>query len=121
MVLGFLQQMYAVLVGDFTIMPRRDIIRAQLLCFLQEGAELNFTVAKNVGVRGAPCLVFRKEIGKDPIHVFLGEIDGVIGDVEYGANAPYVGVILFGGTASVFIILFPVEHKQPDDVVTLLF
>ena len=113
--------MDAVLVGNFAVMPRGDIVRAQLFRLFEEGPELDFPIAQYVGVGRSARLVLGEEIGEYSIHILLGEVDRIIGDIDQGAHATDVGVVLLGGTAPVLVVFFPVEHEQPDDVITLLF
>ena len=102
-------------------MPRCDIVRAQAFGFFQKRTEFDFSIAKHVGVGGSARLVFGKEIGKNSVHIFFGEIDGIIGNIQHGTNPAHVRVIVFGGAAAVLVVFFPVEHKQPDNVIALLF
>ena len=113
--------MHAVYVCDFAIMPRGDIVCTQAFGFFQKRSEFNFAVAKHVGVGGSACFVFGKEVRKHTIHIFLGEIDGVIRNIEYGANTAHVGEIVFGGATPVFVRFVPILHKKPHDVIALLF
>ena len=109
------------LVRDAAVMARRDIVRAQLLCILLEGAELYFAVAQHVGVGRPARAVLRKEIGKDALHVLARKVDGIVGDIEKAADAADVLEVLLGGTGAVFVRFLPVAHEEPDDVIALLF
>ena len=113
--------MDALFVGDFAVVPGGDIVGAQLFRLFQKRPEFDLPIAQDVGVGGAPRFVFGEKMGKHPLHIFLGEIHRVIGDVELCAHSAHVGVILFGGAVSARVLLFPIQHIQPDDVSALSF
>ena len=118
---GFLQKMHAVFVGNFAVMSRGDIIGAELFRFAKKRSELDFAVAEHVRVRRSSRGVFGKKVRKNAVEVFFGEIYGVIGNIDDCAHFAHVCVIVGGGTHAVFVGFFPVAHKQPDDVIALLF
>ena len=107
-------------VRDIAIVSRGDIIGAQRERVFLERPEFDLAVAKNVGIGRSAALILLQEIRKHPFAVFFRKIDRIIRNADQIAHAPHVLVILLGGAAAVFVVLFPVDHKKSDDVVALL-
>ena len=107
-------------VQDIAVVPGGDIVGAQRTGVLLEGAELDLAVAQHVGIGGAAAGVLLEEVCKNALCVLFGKIDGIIRNSDFVAHPPYVLVVRFGGAAAVFALLFPIDHVQTYDVVTLL-
>ena len=101
-------------------MARRHLFRAQAHGKIQEGPELDLPVAQHVRVRRPPRPVFLQEIGKNPVPVFPGKIHAVIGNADDVADVPHIPPVVLRGADAVFILLFPVFHKDADHVIALL-
>ena len=103
-----------------TVVASCDVVGTKRLCILQKWAKLDFAVAKHVGVGGATAFVLIQKVAKNAILVLLGKVNGVVWYAKFVGNALYVFEILLGSTTTVFVVLFPVVHKQCYYVVTLL-
>ena len=108
------------IVQDTTVVAGCDVVGAKRLCILQKWSKLDFPVAKHVGVGGATAFVLLQKVTKHSVLVLFGKVDGVVRYAKFVGNALYVLEILLGSTATVFVILLPVVHKQCYYVVTLL-
>ena len=100
--------------------PGSHFLRAQLHGIVQKRLELDFPVAQNVRVGGAALAVLVQKIGKHPVVVFLGKIDGVVGNVDLIADGLYVLPVLGGGAGAVLVLFLPVFHENAHHVVALL-
>ena len=94
-------------------------VRAQPVRKVLQRAELDLAVAQNVRVWRAPPAVLRKEVLEHPIHVFLLEVDGVVGDANPIAYGAHVRPVRFGGADAHVVLLGPVVHEYADDLVAL--
>lgn len=96
-----------------------DVIRALVQGMLEEGLELDFLVAEDIGIRRAAAAVFGQKIFEDPFPVFADEIDGVEFEAEPLADIPGIACIIGGGAGKTGVGLLPVFHEHAADAVTL--
>ena len=55
-------------------MPRGNFVCAECFGIVEKGAKLDFFVAENIGVGGAPCTILFKEMLEDVIPILSCEI-----------------------------------------------
>ena len=55
-------------------MPRGNFVCAQCFGIVEKGTELDFFVAENIGVGGAPRTILFKEMLKDVVPIFCREV-----------------------------------------------
>ena len=103
------------------IVSRRDIIRAEFAREIRKRSELDFAIAKHVGVRRSALLVLVDEKFENVVHILLGKIHRVIRDIDFVANISNVRPVLLARTATAKVCFFPVGHIKSDNVKTLLF
>src|SRR5205809_2912129 len=105
------------------IMPGRDIIAAERLCFTPEVAELEFLIAHHAWVWRPASLVFAGKIIDNESLELVRLINNVMGNPKRVRHAAGVGYRLRPATF-VFrardAILRPDLHGNADDVVALL-
>src|SRR5260221_14428748 len=104
-------------------MSRRDKIRTELICAVNEPAELQILVAHHAGIRRAAGLVFVGEVLDDVLLEFRRLVNEVIRDVELVADGARVGDGLRPAALvlrAIHTILRPELERDADDVVTLL-
>ena len=103
------------------VMTRGNLFRPQAHGVIEEGLELDFGVAQDVGVGRAAHLVFAQELGEHAVLVFGGEIDVFDLDAEHVGHRCGIDEIDIGRTVFRVVVIFPVLHEEGDDVKPLLF
>ena len=104
-------------------MSRRNKIRAELVCAVNEPAELQILIAHHARIRRATCLVFVGEVLDDVLLEFRRLVNEVIRDVELVADGARVGDGLRAAALvlrAVHAILRPELERDADDLVALL-
>ena len=98
-----------------------DFVGPQGEGVVEKGFELDLGVAQDVGVGGAPGLVFAHEFGKHAVFVFGGEVDVLDVDADHVGHAGRVQPVLAAGAVFAVVVIFPVFHEDADDLMALLF
>ncbi|MCY1510468.1 hypothetical protein D9M68_448460 [compost metagenome] len=110
----------AVDVAAAHVMTGGDQVRAERQGIVEEGLELDFAVAEDVRVRGAPGLVFGEEVLEHVVPVFRREVGGVQLDADAVADGLGIGQVHLGGAVLGAVVLVPVLHEQAFHLVALL-
>ena len=76
------------------IVARRDPVGSHRHGVVEEGAELDFGVAEDVGIGGASRAVFAKEVREYPLLILFGEIDGLDVDADHVRGGRRVDEVL---------------------------
>ena len=97
-----------------------DAARAQHLCMIEEGFELDFTVTHDIRIGGTSGAILVQKIFEHVIPVFAGEIDRVQADAERIADLLSIRQVFARGTVFRGIVFLPVLHEQAFDLVALL-
>lgn len=103
--------------ADARVMPGREALRAQAPRVRQAEAELDLAVAQHVGIRGAACAQFRKEMCEHAFPVLRRETDAMQRDTKLRTIAARV-LEICGGRAIAVAVVLPVRHEQALDIVT---
>ncbi|CDD69662.1 putative uncharacterized protein [Firmicutes bacterium CAG:475] len=112
--------MHIAVVADSAIMSRGNIVRSEFASKIGKRAELNFTIAKYVGIRCSAFLVLVHKEFEYVVHILLGKIHRIIRNTDFVANILHVRPILLASTTTVWVGFFPVGHIKSDNVKTLL-
>ena len=105
------------------VVARGDVVGPEFERFAQEDIEFDLPVAQHVGIGRAPLLVFGEHVLDDPCAVFVREVCHMQGDVQplghqFGEDPVVVPrTVAFERARGVV----PVDHEEPDDLVSLLF
>ena len=104
------------------VVPRGDVVAAQLQRPMIKPLEFEPPVAVNAGVGGSALLIaFHKRLDDLPVKI-PGEIKGVVGDAQSMADTFRVLHIPEGAAGALPLILAVIElHGHADAVVALLF
>ena len=102
-------------------MARRDPVGPHRHGVVEKSAELDFGVAEDVRIGGAPRTVFAKEVREDALLVFLGEVDGLDVDADHVRRGGCVDEVLTRGAVFRVVVILPVLHEEADDVEALFF
>ena len=86
---------------------------------VQEGLELDFGVAQNVGVGGSARLVFAQEFGKHPVFVLGGKVDVFDLNADYIRHRSGVYKVNIGGAVFAVVVILPIFHEDADDFIAL--
>lgn len=86
-------------------------------CFkhlIEEDIKLDFAVAEDIGIGGAPGPVFGEHIVNDPFFVVFAEVDDPEGDVQFFCHHFRDQGIVFPGTGSRkgAGTVMPVDHEE---------
>src|SRR4029450_7537485 len=106
---------------DAGVMSRRDGLRTEPACALEQRGELQIAVAVRAGQRRAARDVLMDKVGDDRLLKPLLEIQDVMREPEWRGNTPRViQVVERAAGAEVALVLGIELHGQTDDVMTLL-
>ena len=102
------------------VVARRDALGAESDGVVEEGLELDLAVAEHVRIGRAAGAVLGEEMAEDAVLVLGREIDGLDVDADHVGDRHGVDQILPGRAVLVGVVVFPVLHEEPDDLVALL-
>lgn len=105
--------------GNAGVVPGGDVVCTQFQRQIEEGFELDFLVAHDVGVGGTPGAVFIQKIGEHPIPIFAGEIAGMQLDTQLVGNRLRIGKVNGSGTVVLGVVFLPIFHEQTFDLIAL--
>jgi hypothetical protein len=118
--IGAAQQLeHLALRSQARVVPGGDARRAQVHGVIEERLELDLGIAQHVRIGRAAGLVFAQEFGEHAVLVLGREVDRLERDVEHVRSARGVEKILAGGAVLLGVVVLPVLHEEPDDVVAL--
>ena len=120
-VLCFIQKECTTGFFDTCIVSRCDLVAAQMLGVGQKFLEFDFPVAQYVRVRCAPGSVFAQKNGKDPLPVFMREVNGPQGYIQCITDLSCHGKVFACRAVHLIIVLFPVLHEQGRDIPAVPF
>ncbi len=86
---------------------------------IEEGLELDFSVAQHVRIRRAAGRVLAQKFGKHAVFVLGGEVDRFDVDADQVRHRDDVDPVLPCRTVLAVVVVFPVFHEQADHVVAL--
>src|SRR5215203_586030 len=101
-------------------MTGREEIRAEPHGVLEAGAELDFTIARDIRVRRATGSQFVKEMLENAVAIFRGKTDRVQRQVEIITDLASI-LQVGGGRAVAVFILLPVAHEERVHVESCVF
>src|SRR4051812_27562561 len=103
-------------------MARRDKIGSQLQCCIQEYIKLNFTIAKDVGIRGTASLIFGEHVVYYPFFIFLTEVNRLEGNAEMLCDDHRIIAVVKPWTfiADSDCVIMPVLHEHAYHLISLL-
>jgi hypothetical protein len=87
---------------------------------VQKGLEFDFGVAQDVGVGGAPSLVFAQKLRKNTVFVIGRKIDVLDLDAQYICNSCCIDEVDIRRAVLAVIVVFPILHEDANDVMALL-
>ena len=101
------------------VVARRDALGTESDGVVEEGLELDLAVAEHVRIGRAAGAVLGEEMAEDAVLVLGREVDGLDVDADHVGDRHGVDQILPGRAVFVGVVVFPVLHEQPDDLVAL--
>jgi len=87
---------------------------------VKERLKLDFPVAKHIGIGCPPGAVFGEEVGEDPVPVLGCEVRRVQPDSQVFGDGAGIGQVGGGRAVIGVVVLLPVLHEEPVDVIALL-
>ena len=115
-----LQQLIkAIALPNLRVVAGGDAIGPEFQRVIEERAKLDFGIAQNVGIRRAAGAILRQEIIENTFLVLGREVDGFDVDADPLGNGDGIDQVLAGGAMLVGVVVLPVLHEQPEDVVPL--
>jgi len=103
------------------VVPRGHGLEAMLLRPISKHAELDFAIAHHIRIRRQAALVAGQQVVDDAVTVLLHQVHDAELDLELLADvAGIVDVLHPRAVADDFVLVDPILHVGPDDVVPLL-
>jgi len=104
-------------------MASGDIVGSSFKDLVKENVKFDFPVAEDVGIGGAPSLVFAEHVVDHPFPVVFAQVDDPEGDVQFfGDHFRNQGVVFPGaGAGKGTCTVVPIDHKESRNLMSLLF
>ncbi len=106
---------------DPCVVPGRDEVGPEAKRMVKERLELDFLVTHDVRVQRPSETVLGQEVFEHAVPIFFFEVDRVIRDSDLVGDRDDVFIVFRRRTDTVLVRIIPVFHKDPDDVIPLLF